>query len=142
MIDYFSAGAARPVGPYPHAKRAGDWLFVSGVGPRLPDSNEIPGNRKNQQGELIEYDIAAQCHSVIQNVQAILAEAGAGLANLIDITVFLTDMKSDFQAFNAIYAEYFKNHQPCRTTVEVNALPTEIAIELKCIAYLGQETAP
>jgi len=117
-------------------------LFLSGVGPRLPGSNEIPGNRKDSDGQVIEYDITAQCHSVMQNVRSILEDAGAGFADLVDITVFLTDMKRDFQTFNEVYAEYFNESKPCRTTVEVNALPTEIAIELKCIACIGSEVPP
>lgn len=139
MKDYDSNRAPRPVGPYPHAKRIGPWLFLSGVGPRQAGSNEIPGNQKDADGNLVAYDIVAQCHSVMNNVKAILEDAGSRLEDLVDITVFLTDMKQDFSAFNAIYAEYFRDHQPCRTTVEVNALPTEIAIELKCIAHLGEE---
>lgn len=99
----------------------------------------MPGNRKDESGRLIGYDIAAQCHSVLQNVRTVLEEAGAGLENLVDITVFLINMKTDFATFNSVYAEYFDANRPCRTTVEVNALPTEIAIELKCIAYLGRE---
>lgn len=141
MVDINASNAPRPVGPYPHAKRVGNWLFLSGVGPRLPDSNEIPGNENNADGQLVAYDIAAQCHSVIRNVQAILGEAGATLDDLVDITVYLTDMKNDFATFNAIYAEYFSAGGPCRTTLEVNALPTEIAIELKCIAHLDQEAS-
>lgn len=139
MGDFETSQAPRPVGSYPHAKRIGDWLYLSGVGPRLPESNEVPGNKKDESGRLVEYDIAAQCHSVMRNVRSILEEAGARLEDLVDITVFLTNMKRDFETFNRIYAEYFRDHRPCRTTVEVNALPTEIAIELKCIAHLGEE---
>lgn len=139
MRDIETANAPRPVGAYPHAKRIGNWLFLSGVGPRLPGSNEVPGNKTDEGGRLVGYDIAAQCHSVMQNVQSILEAAGSQLEDLVDITVYLTDMKSDFASFNGVYAEYFHEHRPCRTTVEVNALPTEIAIELKCIAYLGEE---
>lgn len=139
MTDFETSKAPRPVGPYPHAKRIGNWLYLSGVGPRLPGNNEVPGNEKDASGRLIRYDIAAQCHSVMQNVRSILEAAGGRLEDLVDITVFLTDMKHDFESFNRIYAEYFGDHRPCRTTVEVNALPTEIAIELKCIAHLGEE---
>ncbi len=130
--------APEPVGPYPHAKRVGDWLFVSGVGPRLPGSNEVPGNVKDSNGKLVDYDFAAQTRSTIKNIESILEKAGAGLQHLVDVTAFLTNMKSDFATFNSIYGEHFAEHQPCRTTVEVRALPTEIAIELKCIAWLGQ----
>jgi len=129
--------AAAPVGAYPHARRAGPLLFLSGVGPRLPGTNEIPGNEYDAGGRLLNYDIDAQCHAVFANVRAILEHAGARWQDLVDVTVFLIDMQRDFEAFNRIYAEYFTDCQPCRTTVEVKALPTPIAIELKCIAMPG-----
>lgn len=138
MTDFYCPNAPAPVGPYPHAKRVGNWLFLSGVGPRLPGSNEVPGNKVDSSGRLVGYDIVAQCHSVMRNIEIILEEAEARLDDLIDITVFLTNMSQDFQSFNQVYAEYFGEHRPCRTTLEVSALPTEIAIELKCIAYLGR----
>jgi 2-aminomuconate deaminase len=128
--------APEPVGPYPHARKAGNLLFLSGVGPRKRGSKEIPGVVLDEVGNIITYDIREQCHSVFQNVKFILEASGAGWENLIDVTVFLTNMKADFPLFNKIYSEYFKGNQPCRTTVEVNALPTPIAIELKCIAVL------
>lgn len=105
----------------------------------MPGSNEVPGNKVDSSGRLVGYDIVAQCHSVMRNIEIILEEAEARLDDLIDITVFLTNMSQDFQSFNQVYAEYFGEHRPCRTTLEVNALPTEIAIELKCIAYLARE---
>lgn len=117
-----SSKAPTPVGLYPHARRVGNLLFLSGVGPRKPGSNEIP------QG------IEAQCRSVFENVRNILEDSGSGWDKLVDVTVFLTDMKNDFKTFNQLYAEYFKDNQPCRTTVEVNCLPTSISVELKCIA--------
>ncbi len=128
--------APEPVGAYPHARRVGNLLFLSGVGPRQRGSKEIPGVTLNDKGDIVAYDIEKQCHSVFQNVKLILEASGAKWENLVDVVVFLTNMKSDFKAFNKIYAEYFKENQPCRTTVEVNVLPTPIAIELKCIAYL------
>lgn len=132
-----SDSAPNPVGAYPHARREGDMLYLSGVGPRMPGTNLIPGNIHDADGALIEYDIEAQCHSVFANIRQILEAAGADWEDLIDITVFLTDMERDFAAFNALYAEYFTGNQPCRTTLEVGALPTPIAIELKCIARIG-----
>lgn len=126
--------APDPVGLYPHAKRAGGLLFLSGVGPRKKGSKEIPGVTLDDGGNIIQYDIEQQCHSVFQNVRYILEASGSRWENLVDVTVFLTNMKHDFPSFNKIYAEYFKDNQPCRTTVEVNALPTPIAIELKCVA--------
>lgn len=131
-----SDGAPEPVGPYPHARRAGQLLFLSGIGPRERGSKKIPGVELDKHGNILSYDIAAQCHAVFKNVRMILAEAGASWDQLVDVTVFLTNMKADFPIFNAIYADYFKDNQPCRTTVEVIALPTPIAIELKCIAAL------
>ena len=128
--------APEPVGPYPHARRVGNLLFLSGVGPRKKGSKEIPGVSFDGHGNIIDYDIALQCHAVFQNVKYILESAGSRWEDLIDVTVFLTNMKADFPIFNKIYAEYFKDNQPCRTTVEVNALPTPIAIELKCIAVI------
>ena len=126
--------APEPVGLYPHARRVGNLLFLSGVGPRKKGSKEIPGVELDENRNIVSYDIEKQCHSVFENVKLILEASGSRWENLVDVTVFLTNMKSDFQVFNRIYAEYFKDNQPCRTTVEVNALPTPIAIELKCIA--------
>ena len=126
--------APEPVGLYPHARRVGNLLFLSGVGPRKKGSKEIPGVELDENRNIVSYDIEKQCHSVFENVRLILEASGSRWENLVDVTVFLTNMKDDFQVFNKIYAEYFKDNQPCRTTVEVNALPTPIAIELKCIA--------
>ena len=126
--------APEPVGLYPHARKVGNLLFLSGVGPRKRGSKEIPGVTLDSNGDITSYDIEQQCHSVFQNVRLIVEASGSRWENLVDVTVFLTNMKKDFPVFNKIYAEYFKDNQPCRTTVEVNALPTPIAIELKCIA--------
>ena len=125
------------MGLYPHARRVGNLLFLSGVGPRERGAKKIPGVELDEAGNILRYDIEAQCHAVFRNVRYILEEAGSDWANLIDVTVFLTNMKDDFAIYNRIYAEYFKDNQPCRTTVEVNRLPTPIAIELKCIATIG-----
>ena len=133
-----SSKAPEPVGLYPHARRVGDFLYLSGVGPRQRGSKDIPGVTLDDQGNIIAYDIEAQCHSVFQNIRYILEDAGASWANIIDVTVFLTNMKADFKTYNRIYAEYFHDNQPCRTTVEIISLPTPIAIELKVIAWLGQ----
>jgi 2-aminomuconate deaminase len=129
--------APGPVGAYPHARRAGNFLFLSGIGPRTAGSNIIPGNSYDEAGNLASYDIEAQCHSVFKNVRTVLEESGSGWDNLVDVTVFLTNMKDDFAVYNRLYAEYFKDNQPCRTTVEIKSLPTPIAIELKCIAVIG-----
>ncbi|MCK6560379.1 RidA family protein [candidate division KSB1 bacterium] len=131
-----SSRAPAPVGPYPHARRAGQLLFLSGIGPRQAGSSEIPGVELDERGEVVSYDFALQCHAVFRNIKAVLAEAGTSWNRIVDVTVFLTDMKKDFATFNRIYAEYFTEHQPCRTTVEVNRLPTPIAIELKVIATI------
>ena len=131
-----SEKAPKPVGAYPHARKVGNLLFLSGVGPRKLNSTKIPGVVTDKVGKIISHDIEAQCHSVFENVRIILEEAGCNLNNLVDVTVFLTDMHNDFDTYNRIYAEYFKNNQPCRTTVEVSSLPTPIAIELKCIAII------
>jgi 2-aminomuconate deaminase len=128
--------APEPVGLYPHAQKVGSLLFLSGVGPRKKGTKEIPGVTLDGTGNITEYDIEKQCHSVFENVRLILDASGSRWENLVDVTVFLTNMKDDFPIFNKIYAEYFKDNQPCRTTVEVNALPTPIAIELKCIATI------
>jgi len=132
----FSDHAPKPVGAYPHARKVGNLLFLSGVGPRARDTKEIPGVTLDEAGTIVAYDIEKQCHAVFQNVRFVLEASGARWENLVDVTVFLTNMKEDFATFNKIYSEYFKTNQPCRTTVEVNALPTPIAIELKCIATL------
>ncbi|MBL0745181.1 RidA family protein [Chryseolinea lacunae] len=136
MSKIHSSQAPEPVGSYPHARRVGNLLFLSGVGPRQRGSSEIPGVTLDAERNIIDYDIEKQCHAVFQNVRYILEDAGAQWENLVDVTVFLTNMKQDFAVFNKVYAVYFKDNQPCRTTVEVNALPTPIAIELKCIAAL------
>jgi len=129
--------APEPVGLYPHARRVGNLLFLSGVGPREKGVKKIPGVEQDGQGKVLSYDIEAQCHSVFNNVRLILEASGSKWENLVDVTVFLTNMKDDFATYNRVYAEYFKDNQPCRTTVEVTALPTPIAIELKCIATIG-----
>jgi 2-aminomuconate deaminase len=134
MDSIHSEKAPEPVGPYPHARKAGNLLFLSGVGPRKRGSKEIPGVVLDENKNIRSYNIEEQCHSVFQNVRYILEASGSKWENLVDITVFLTNMKGDFSTVNKIYSEYFKENQPCRTTVEVNALPTPIAIELKCIA--------
>lgn len=131
-----SSLAPQPVGPYPHARRVGNLLFLSGIGPRERGTEKIPGVELDAQGNIVSYDITAQCHSVFRNIKFILEEAGSSWDKIIDVTVFLTDMKSDFKNFNRVYAEYFKTNQPCRTTVEVNCLPTPIAVELKIIATM------
>jgi len=126
--------APEPIGPYPHARRVGNLLFLSGVGPRKRGSKEIPGVTLDTQGNVTAYDIEQQCHSVFQNVKHVLEASGSKWENLVDVTVFLTNMKKDFAIYNRIYAEYFRENQPCRTTVEILSLPTPIAIELKCVA--------
>ncbi|MBR09287.1 MAG: 2-aminomuconate deaminase [Rickettsiales bacterium] len=136
MSVFESNKAPEPVGLYPHARKVGDLLFLSGVGPRERGKTEIPGVTLGEGGEILEYDIEKQCHSVFKNVKDILEASDAKWTDLVDVTVFLTNMKDDFKPFNKIYAEYFQDVQPCRTTVEVNALPTPIAIELKCIAHI------
>src|SRR5262249_28736533 len=128
--------APEPVGLYPHARRVGNLLFLSGVGPRQRGTKAIPGVTLNADGRVAAYDIAAQCRSVFANVRAILEEAGGRWENLVDVTVYLTNMKDDFATYNRLWAEYFADARPCRTTVEVNCLPTPIAIELKCIATI------
>jgi 2-aminomuconate deaminase len=128
--------APLPVGLYPHARKVGNLLFLSGVGPRKKDSRTIPGVELDDKGEIVSYDIEAQCKSVFDNVRMILEDCGSSWDKLVDVQVFLTNMKDDFSSFNKVYAEYFKDIQPCRTTVEVNALPTPIAIELKCVAEI------
>lgn len=132
-----SSTAPEPVGLYPHARKVGNLLFLSGVGPRQKGTKTIPGVTLDAEGNIAEYDIEAQCHSVFNNVKAILEDAGSSWENLVDVTVFLTNMKADFATYNRIYAEYFADNQPCRTTVEISSLPTPIAIELKCIATIN-----
>jgi len=125
--------APKPVGLYPHARKVGNLLFLSGIGPRTV-SDEIPGLKLDKNGNFLEFDFEAQCRNVFDNVKIVLEESGSSWDQLVDVTVFLVNMKRDFATYNKIYAEYFKDNQPCRTTVEINSLPTPIAIELKCIA--------
>ena len=131
-----SEKAPEPVGLYPHARRVGNLLFLSGVGPRKRGTKEIPGVKLDDNGNVLEYDIESQCRSVFENVRYILEASGSSWDRLVDVTVFLTDMKADFAIYNRLYAEYFADNQPCRTTVEISSLPTPIAIELKCIATI------
>lgn len=126
--------APEPVGAYPHAKRVGNLLFLSGVGPRKRGSRKIPGVELDGEGKVKSHNIAEQCRSVFENVRQVLEAGGSSWENIVDVTVFLTDMKGDFETYNKIYAEYFKDNQPARTTVEVTRLPTTIHIELKVIA--------
>jgi len=131
-----SEKAPEPVGLYPHARRVGNLLFLSGVGPRERGTKKIPGVKLDEDRNIISYDIEKQCHSVFKNIRLILEASGSSWDKLVDVTVFLTNMKDDFKTYNKIYAEYFKDNQPCRTTVEIDSLPTPIAIELKCIATI------
>ena len=131
-----SSKAPEPVGAYPHARRHGALLFLSGVGPRERGTKKIPGVELDAQGNILSYDIEAQCHSVFKNIKTIVEDAGSSWDKIIDVTVFLTNMKDDFKTYNKIYAEYFKDNQPCRTTVEILSLPTPIGIELKVIATI------
>ena len=128
--------APKAVGLYPHARRVGNLLFLSGVGPRKAGQTDIPGVTLNASGEIESYDIESQCHSVFENIRFILEDAGSSWEKIVDVQVFLTNMKDDFKTYNKIYADYFKNNQPCRTTIEIKSLPTPIAIELKVIATI------
>ena len=134
--------APRAVGHDPHARRVGQLLFLSGIGPRNAADNSIPGNVLSEFGSLLSYDIVAQCHSVFANVRAVLEASGAQWGDLVDVTVYLTDMARDFPAYNKVWAEYFPDAAtaPCRTTLGITALPTPIAIELKCLAVLPEGT--
>ncbi len=131
-----SGRAPEPVGAFPHARRVGNLVFCSGIGPRVRGTKDIPGVELDADGEVVRYDFESQCRQVFANVRAVVEEAGSGWDGIVDVTVFLTDMKRDFPAFNRLYAEYFAGNQPARTTVEVNRLPTPIAIELKVVAVM------
>ncbi len=135
-----AANAPKPVGSYPHARKVGDLLFLSGVGPRVAGSDntdsKVPGLELDKNGNFLAFDFEAQCRSVFDNVKVILESSGSSWDNLVDVTVFLVNMKRDFHTYNRLYAEYFKDNQPCRTTVEISSLPTPIAIELKCVATI------
>ena len=131
-----SKRAPQAVGLYPHARKVGNLLFLSGVGPRVPNQKDIPGVQLDNKGEIESYDIEKQCHSVFTTIRYILEDAGSSWNNIVDVQVFLTNMKDDFSTYNKIYAEYFKDNQPCRTTIEIQSLPTPIAIELKIIATI------
>ena len=132
--------ASKPLGAYPHARKVGNLLFLSGIGPRNPKDNSIPGLELDNEGNILSYDIEAETHSVFANVRAVLEASGSSWEKMVDVTVFLTNMKKDFPTYNKIYGEYFKNVQACRTTVEVKSLPTPIAIELKVIATLNHDS--
>ena len=134
--QFNSDRAPKAVGLYPHARKVGDLLFLSGVGPRKAGQTDIPGVTLNTNGEIERYDIEEQCHSVFNNIKYILEDAGSSWEKIVDVQVFLTNMKDDFKTYNKIYADYFKENQPCRTTIEIKSLPTPIAIELKIIATI------
>jgi 2-aminomuconate deaminase len=133
---YMSDNLPKPMGLYPMIRKAGSLVFVSGMGPREAGTDNIPGLELDKYGNYKNFDFEAQVHSVFKNVKTALDEAGSSWDKIVDVTIFLVNMKRDFQTFNRIYAEYFKDNQPCRTTVEINALPSPIAIELKVIASL------
>ena len=139
LAAYHSSRAPEPVGAYPHARRVGQLLFLSGVGPRQRGQTAVPGVELDAEGRIIRYNFESQCHAVFQNVRYILEEAGARWDDLVDVTVFLTNMQADFATYNRLYADYFSTAQTCRTTVEINCLPTPIAIELKCIAAISDK---
>lgn len=139
-----ASSAPKPVGLYPHARRVGNLLFLSGIGPRDPHNDGVPGLERSPAGNYIRFDFEAQVHSVMRNVRAVLEASGAKWEDLVDVTVFLTDMERDFFTFNRIYAEYFPDpaFQPCRTTVGIDKLPTPISIELKCLAVVDEKNNP
>ena len=141
MSNIINTGnAAAPLGAYPHARRVGNLLFLSGIGSRQASDNKIPGLELDKDGNIIKYDIEAECHSVFANVKAVLEASGSKWENIIDVTVFLTNMKKDFPLYNQIYGKYFNGVNACRTTVEIKSLPTPIAIELKVIAVIDNES--
>jgi 2-aminomuconate deaminase len=131
-----TSNAAKPLGAYPHARRVGNLLFLSGIGSRNAADNSIPGLQLDDEGNILSHDIEAECHAVFANVKAVLEASGSSWEKIVDVTVFLTHMKTDFPVYNKIYGEYFINVEACRTTVEVKSLPTPIAIELKVIASI------
>jgi 2-aminomuconate deaminase len=138
--SFKSSRAPEPVGAFPHAKRIGNLLFLSGIGPRTRGSKEIPGVTLDSAGNVMSYDIEAQCRAVFENVRLVLEDVGANWNDIVDVTVFLTNMKNDFPIYNKLYAEHFAGQSkpnPTRTTIEVGALPTPIAIELKVIAAIA-----
>jgi len=137
MLDTMTSRAPEPLGPYPYARRVGNLLFLSGIGPRRRGEEHIPGIMYDGDGRIVGYDIEAQCRAVFENVRIVLEEAGSSWDRLVDVTVFLTDLERDWAAYNHVYVEYFREHHPCRTTVGVARLPGPIAIELKCIATVG-----
>ncbi|MEP7326050.1 MAG: RidA family protein [Gemmatimonadota bacterium] len=132
----FSARAPEPVGPFPHAKRVGNLIFVSGIGPRKRGLKDIPGVTLDANGNIASYDFEIQCRAVFDNIRMVVEDAGSGWDRIVDVTTFLTSMKTDFPLYNKLYGEYFATNQPSRTTVEVTRLPTPIAIELKVIATI------
>jgi 2-aminomuconate deaminase len=131
--------ASSPLGAYPHARKVGNLLFLSGIGPRSAVDNTIPGLKVDEQGQVVGHDIEAECRAVFANVKAVLEASGSSWEKIVDVTVFLTDMKNDFPLYNKVYGEYFREVQACRTTVEVKSLPTPISIELKVIAVVDNE---
>lgn len=140
MSVVISKKAPEPVGSYPHARRVGSLLFLSGVGPRQRGSKEIPGVELDSDGCIVSYDVEVQTRAVIENVRSVLQDSGLDLENLVDLQAFLTNMKADFPGYNKVYGEFFSVESgPARTTVEIGALPTPIAVEFKCIAVFPEK---
>ncbi len=135
-MSEMSRRAAKPVGAYSHAKRAGNLLFLAGIGPRTRETNEIPGLKLDPSGKILSYDFRAQCQAVFQNVRYVLEDCGSSWEKIVDVLVFLTDMKADFPVFNEMWGQHFGQIQPTRTTIEVTSLPTPIAVELKVTATI------
>jgi 2-aminomuconate deaminase len=138
MSSIDSPHAPEPVGPYPHARRVGPFLFLSGIGPRRRGSKDIPGVTLGADGRVVAYDFEVQCRNTLDNIGTVLEEAGGSFQDVIDVTVFLTNIEDDFATLNRVYAEYFPTNRPTRTTVEVSRLPTPIAVEMKMVAWLGE----
>jgi 2-aminomuconate deaminase len=136
MSTILTEKAAKPLGLYPHSKKVGNLLFLSGIGPRKAGSDQIPGLSLDKYGNYLAFDFAEQVRSVFDNVKTVLEESGSSWNQLVDVTVYLVNMKRDFHTYNKLYAEYFGDAMPCRTTVEVSSLPSSISIELKCIATI------
>lgn len=127
------AGKARPRGTFPHFRRAGDFIFVSGTSARRPDDS-IAGAEPGHDGTP-RLDIRVQTRSVIENIRDILAAAGASLADVVEVSTFLVSM-DDFKGYNEVYSEFFGFEGPARTTVAVAQLPhPHLLIEIKAVAW-------
>lgn len=126
-----------PVGSYAHARKVGDWLYLSALGPHRAGSDEVAGLKLNPDGRVHSHDIVMQTRATLENIEAVLNTAGGSLKNVVDVVVYLTDIKNDHKKFCGVFNEVFAGIDPARTIMEVGFLDGKAAIQIKATAFLG-----